>query len=287
MLADKPITIRSLFSSFGKPIGINWFLTLLETAVMALVPLFIGMSIDGLLEQNYDALWQLIGILGVLILISVGRRIYDTRAFGGIRVRVCSTLAQRGEQLTTSVRNARLDMGRELVDFLEHEVPQLTNAFVQIIISLIVLYSFNPVLCFAALVTSVIILGMYGMVHRRFFRLNGVFNQQSEMQVEALESRSRVKILQHFRRLKDAEVRLSDTEALLFGSIFVFLLGFVVFNLWFASTHITVTTGAIFSIISYSWEFVESVLILPVTLQGWTRLTEIMQRINHQPQGNM
>lgn len=59
-------------------------------------------------------------------------------------------------------------------------------------------------------------------------------------------------------------------------------MGSILFNLWFAATNLTPTVGAIFSIISYSWEFVESALVLPATLQGWSRLSEIMQRINKQ-----
>ncbi len=75
-------------------------------------------------------------------------------------------------------------------------------------------------------------------------------------------------------------MRLSDTESFLYGAIFIVLLGLVVFNLWSATTVLSITTGTIFSIVSYSLEFVESALVLPVTLQGWSRLSEITKRIN-------
>ncbi|MEM7054249.1 MAG: hypothetical protein AAF446_06835, partial [Pseudomonadota bacterium] len=52
------------------------------------------------------------------------------------------------------------------------------------------------------------------------------------------------------------------------------------FNLWFAATELSITVGTIFSIISYSWEFVDSALALPITLQSWSRLSEIMRRLN-------
>ena len=81
-------------------------------------------------------------------------------------------------------------------------------------------------------------------------------------------------------QLRRHEVRLSDTEAVLYGVIFIVLLGLIVFNLWFATTRLGITVGTIFSIISYSWEFVESALALPVTLQSWSRLSEIMRRLN-------
>jgi hypothetical protein len=54
----------------------------------------------------------------------------------------------------------------------------------------------------------------------------------------------------------------------------------ILFNLRIATALPDVTAGILFSVISYSWEYVESALALPVTLQSWTRLSEIMCRIN-------
>ena len=76
------------------------------------------------------------------------------------------------------------------------------------------------------------------------------------------------------------EVKLSDSEAFLYGSVFLVLVAMVVFNLWFSATTMEITAGTIFSIVSYSWEFVEAAIVLPVTLQSMTRLSEITKRIN-------
>ena len=83
-----------------------------------------------------------------------------------------------------------------------------------------------------------------------------------------------------FIALHGLEVQLSDTEAVLYGAIFIVLLSLILFNLWFAATELGTTVGTIFSIISYSWEFVDSALALPMTLQSWSRLSEIMRRLN-------
>ena len=45
-------------------------------------------------------------------------------------------------------------------------------------------------------------------------------------------------------------------------------------------TIMEVTAGRIFSIVTYSWEFVESALVLPLTLQSWSRMAKIIDRIN-------
>lgn len=280
MLKGERLTISTLLKRFLGPISLTWILTLIETALTALIPLLIGFAIDGLLDGSSAALLHLAAVLGGLIVVSVLRRLYDTRIFGTIRVELCAALAERSNGGFISTLNARLGMGRELVDFLEEQVPDVMKSTVQFITSLVVLYAFHPMLSYAALAAAAAMLAFYSVFHGRFFRLNAHFNQQTEKQVRVLEKRSAKGLLSHLRRLRQIEVRLSDTEALVYGAIFTILLAFVIFNLWFASMHVKITVGTIFSIISYSWEFVEAALILPITLQGWSRLSEIMKRIN-------
>ncbi len=280
MLEGVPLTIRILLRKFLRLITLTWALTLIETALMALIPLLIGFAIDGLLSGDATPLLHLALILAGLIVVSVVRRIYDTRIFGTIRVELGKALAERSGDGSVSTLNARIGMGRELVDFLEEQVPAIMTSSVRLITSLIVLFAFHPVLSYAALAAAAVMTAVYGVCHGRFYRLNAEYNQQTEKQVGILEARAPDRFLLHLKKLRRTEVRLSDTEAYVYGAIFTVLLGFIVFNLWFAATHVEITAGTIFSIISYSWEFVESALILPVTLQSWSRLSEIMNRIN-------
>ena len=280
MLKDKAVTIATLLGTFRRPILVTWTMTLCETALTALIPLFIGFAIDGLLSGDTTALLQLAAVLAGLILVAVLRRVYDTRAYGTIRVEVGRAQVDRSVGMPVSTLNARLGMGRELVDFLERDLPEVMDSAVQLAVSLIVLYVFHPVLSYAALGAAVLMIALYGLSHGRFYRLNADHNHQTEQQVRLLEARRSEGVLSHLNKLRRIEVKLSDTEATVYGAIFTVLLGFMVFNLWFATTNIETTAGTIFSIVSYSWEFVDSALVLPVTLQGWSRLSEITKRIN-------
>ncbi|MEX3008524.1 ABC transporter six-transmembrane domain-containing protein [Hoeflea sp. TYP-13] len=280
MLKDEPLTIATLLKKFPRPISLTWLLTLCETALTALIPLFIGFAIDGLLSDELNALLRLAAILAGLTAVGVIRRIYDTRVYGTIRVELGKALVGRADSVPVSTLNARLCMSRELVDFLETEVPALMSSSVQLVVAVVVLFSFHSTLSYAALATAVTMITLYFLFHGRFFRLNADHNHQTEKQVSVLEANSPEGLLSHLNVLRRIEIRLSDTEAYVYGAIFTVLLGFIIFNLWFASTHIETTVGTIFSIISYSWEFVESALVLPITLQGWSRLSEIMKRIN-------
>jgi hypothetical protein len=263
---DRLLTLWTLVCVFHLRISLTWALTICETALIALVPLFIGFAIDDLLAGQTSALFQLAGVMAALIVVSVIRRIYDTGVFGTVRVEAGRTQATRASTQPVSKLNARLGMGQELVDFLEIELPMVMTAIIQIIISVIVLYMFDAILALAAICSVIIMLVVYGLFHKQFYRLNGVFNGQSERQVAILEGRRIPRLLMHLSRLRRIEVKISDVESALYGAVFAVLLGLVVFNLWYATTYVAISPGTIFSIVSYSWEFVEAAVTFPMAL---------------------
>lgn len=279
-LIHKALNLGAILIAYWPSIGFTWLLTLIETALTALIPLLIGFAIDGLMQQDYQAFTQLVLVMCILTTVGVGRRIYDTRAYGSIKVKLSEELVERSNKLTVSRINARMEMGRELIDFLEQEVPELMTSAVQLMISVIILYTFHPFLSYAAFLTAALSLSVYALFHKRFFRLNANLNHEKENQVSVLSSRQAQITSSYLDRLRKAEVRISDTESYVYGVIFVVLIAFIAFNLWFSTSEINTSVGTIFSIISYSWEFVEALLVLPLTLQSWSRLSEIIQRIN-------
>jgi hypothetical protein len=58
----------------------------MENGLMTILPLLIGYNIDGLLEQNFTPLRLLEIVFFGLIVISVLKRLYDTRVYSQLRV---------------------------------------------------------------------------------------------------------------------------------------------------------------------------------------------------------
>ncbi len=274
------LTIWQIMRAFPGKVATTWLLVVLENVLMACLPLLMGQTIDGLLAGKTASLMLLAGVFALLVVVSVVRRIYDTRVYGTLKVELGLRLLERQPDLAVSVRSARLDMSRELVDFLENEVPLLFTSVIQLTVSLIILAGFAGQLAWAAVALTLSMLALYACFHRRFFRLNAALNAQQERQVSVLQRALPWQFHRHLRMLRRWEVKLSDSEAWLYGGIFLLALLFIVHNLMASVTVAPVTAGNIFSIVSYSWEFVEAMLGLPVALQSWSRLKEITQRIN-------
>ncbi len=280
LMTGKSLALRGLLSAFWPQIGVTWAMTLIEVALFALIPLLIGFAIDGLLSGDFTAFYQLGGCLAALIVMGTLRRLYDTRAYGFMRVELGKALAGRSPDMPVSNLNARMEMGRELVDFLETEAPASMTAVFRTFAAIAILFSFHITLSLVALGAFVAVVLVYSLAHGQFFRLNKALNEQSEKQVGVLEPRSLPRLGAHLLSLRKSEVRVSDTEGLVYGLIFSVLMGAVLFNLWFATQEIEITAGKVFSIVTYSWDFVEGALVLPMTLQSMSRLSEITARIN-------
>ncbi|WP_082826909.1 ABC transporter six-transmembrane domain-containing protein [Pseudovibrio sp. Ad26] len=281
MRLEGHLGLSTLVKTFPYRICLTWAGVLAENFLMALIPLLIGFAIDGLLQGAFDHVIVMGGVLVGLTVIAVARRIYDTRAYGTIRLHLGAELDQRHQTKPVSKRAARLNMSRELVDYLEEEVPEVLSAVIQIIVALVVLAGFHLWLSTSAFTVVVLMLLTYSAFNSRFYLLNSALNAETENQVHVLERGSRRGVWRHLRALRMHEVRLSDTEAIVYGVIFLFQIAFIVSNLILAAGLPDMSTGMIFSIVAYSWEFVEAAIMLPMTMQSLTRLNEITARINN------
>ena len=280
VFGDSSLTLRTLLRTFWGRVTVTWTLTFLETSLWVTLPLLFGFSIDGLLERDFVPFWQLCGVLGALVVVAVTRQVVDTRIFGTMRAELGQALADRNGALPISALNARVLMARELVDFLERELPILMAAIVQLIASVVILFTFHWALSVFAIIAGSTMLVIYGTFHDRFFRLNRAINARAEKQVRLLETRIGPAFGRHLRLLRHWEVRLSDTEALVYGLTYAVLMGLVVINLSFTAPVMMASAGAIFAIVTYSWEFMDAAFNLPEALQHWSRLSEIIERIN-------
>ncbi|MEM6482184.1 MAG: ABC transporter six-transmembrane domain-containing protein [Pseudomonadota bacterium] len=274
------LSLATIIWSFPGRIAATWSLVLVETVLFALLPLLIGWSIDGLLADDWEAFAFFVVALASLLGVSIAWRVYDTRAYGTIRVELGKALARRGESQTVSVVTARVEMGRELVDFLEITAPETLAAFVQVAVSILVLFLFHSTLAMSAGGAAIAIILIYAGFAGLFYSINSDLNARRERQVTTLESGSLRAVSAHFLGLKRAEIRLSDAESLVYGLIFLVLLSMLAFNLWFAAVQSGASPGQIFSIVSYSYELVQASVVLPAALQALTRLEEITVRIN-------
>lgn len=274
------ISFAAIIRTSPFKIFVTWSMVILENILLILLPLFIGYAIDGVLDQSLTPLSWFALVLVALVAISVIRRFYDTRVFGDIRVRLAEMLAFKLRAAPVSIKDARLTMSRELVDFLENDLPGVFTAVIQLVATVVILASFHLYLAYSVILSAALMCLIYALFHDRFSILNSKLNDQLEQQVWVLSHRPLGAISTHFERLKRCEIRFSDTEAWVYGLIFLVLFTAVLGNLWMVQLIPDISVGQVFSIVTYSLEFVDTAIMLPVTLQTLSRLSEISKRLN-------
>ena len=131
------------------------------------------------------------------------------------------------------------------------------------------------VACMAAAIATVT---LYALTGRLTTRYNEGLNDEHERQVDAVHSSDPRRLGEHLRAMMRWNIRLSDLEATNYGINWVFMITLLVFAVS-AAVRETPEYGAVFALVMYVFQFMESVMLLPLFYQQWLRLREISGRL--------
>ena len=270
--------MRALLKRFAGRFALTMSLVVLEAAGWILFPLFIGRAIDSVLADSTRGLYEFGALALATMLIAIVRRLVDSRAYARIYVSLGEEMVGVDEESDTSTRTARLGMLREIVEFFENSLPALVNSLIGLAGTVLILWLLNVPVFLGCLVVAVATVTLYALTGRLTTRYNEGFNDQYERQVDAVHSGDPRRLREHLRAMMRWNIRLSDLEAANFGINWVFMIGLLVFAVAAAAEQ-TLEYGAVFAIVMYVFQFVESMLGIPLYYQQWLRLREISGRL--------
>ena len=270
--------MHALLKRFAGRFALTLTLVVLEAAGWILFPLVIGRAIDSVLADSTRGLYEF-AILGIVTMgIAVLRRLVDSRAYARIYVTLGEEMAESAAESSTSTRTARLGMLREIVEFFENSLPELINSVIGLAGTVLILAALNVPVFLGCLVVAVATVVLYLLTGGLTMRYNQGLNDEHERQVDAVGSGDPARLAKHLRAMMRWNIRLSDLEAANFGINWVFMIALLVFAVSAATTE-TTEYGAVFAIVMYVFQFVESMLMLPFFYQEWLRLREISGRL--------
>jgi hypothetical protein len=275
------ISLGSLIKRFWNRILLTWVLVILEGLAMVVMPLVIGWAVDGLMNQRFTGVYQLVGLAVFILLCGAGRRFYDTRAYAKIYRTVADELVEREQERDSSLSkiSARTNLFTEFVNFLENSIPEIFHQFVNLAGTVIILVFIDLRVFLACLAAVAVTMLIYGLSNGIIFRLNAGQNDELEKQVDRLATRNREKIRDHFKSLMGWRIRLSDLETLNFSLIWIALAGVMLFTVITVTLSGRSTFGQIVSTVIYVFGFIESTMIFPLYYQQLIRLKEIAGRL--------
>ena len=278
------ITIQTLAVRFKWRILLTNLLVFLESIFGVLVPLFMGLAINDLLDESFRGVIYLVGLGILFVSTSSIRRYYDTRTYSRIYRQVAPEMVEREQNNDSSTSKiiARTGLVTEIVEFFEWSVPAMVGAVVYLIAILIIIANLNRNVFFASLALLLLIFVVYVVTGKVSFKLNESFNDQFEKEVDALETKDRQIIKSYFKTLMEWNIKLADLETLNYLIVMSGIAALLIY------TPIAVIQGSeeyyglAFSAVLYVFEYTNVLIELPDHFQTMIRLNEISSRLSEQ-----
>jgi len=276
------ITLKTLVVRFKWPILLTNLLVFLESILGVLIPLFIGLAINDLLDQSFRGVIYLI-VVGVSS-VGVGsiRRFHDTRAYSRMFQILAPEMVEKEQEKDSSVSKitARTGLLAEIVEFLEWSVPAVVGAAVYLIATLVIIAGLNLNVFFASLLVLLLTFIVYVTTGKINFRLNENYNDQLEKEVNALESRDHGVTRNYYRTLMKWNIKLADLGTF---NYLIVMLGTTALLVYTPIAVIKAGVeyyGLVFSAVLYVFEFIAALIELPDNIEQVIRLNEISSRLS-------
>lgn len=273
--------LNGLFHAHRQSILVTYGLTILENLFELCYPLVIGLAIDGLLNGSYSSLMILIGTWLAHMITGVGRHVYDTRTFTQIYAKLAAAvvLEQDRQGMPTSLIVARSALSREFVDFFERDIPQIITALFGFVGALVMLTLYDwPIALYCLLLLMPLWVVNQRYAHQSF-NLNQKLNDQLENEVNVLAARQPESVQAHYQQLSEWRIRLSNAEAINWGMMEFFVVALFVAALIRTISLPAIQAGDIYAIVSYVWNYRQSLDRVPGLVQQLSRLQDIGARM--------
>lgn len=272
--------LRTIFTANRTKLLLTYFLFNVENLLRLSQPFVIGLAINDLLHESSFGLLLFVGQHLAHLLIGSLRQMYDTRVYTGIYTDLATKLvvAQRGREVGLSRVAARSSLSREFVEFFENHVPLLIKSLYSVVGALVMLAFYDRVLvpvCLGLLLPAVVLNRIYS---RRTFELNRQLHDQLEHEVDVIDRSQEPAVRRHYDAVASWRVKLSDCEALNFGTMEVFVLGVLVLALLRTCSTLTASPGDIFAVFRYVLMLVMGIDGVPKLVQQFSRLRDLTQR---------
>ena len=245
-------------------------------------PFFLGVAVNGLIRGSYNGLIMLTAAHLAYIVIGTIRHMYDTRTYTGIYTSLVTRMLSRHfDDSEVSKLSAHSGLAREFIDFLEYDLNFIMEACYNLLGSLVLLYFYDHtvvLVCLSILLPVSFISYIYG---RTMQRLTKSKNDEMESQVDIIATKNVERIKKHYLNLKGWQIKISDKEALNFGIMEFLVLAVIVVSLLVTAPGSSdkMLAGDLIGVYTYILKFVNGLDTIPYTVQRYSSLKDIAQRI--------
>jgi len=271
--------IYNIFKEYKYKLLLIYFFMLLTELSIIIQPYLLGKSIDGLLGGTW--LWIILLFISYFIsnIFNYKRMVYDTKVY----TQIYNDIVLRFLKINNdpdSVKVARTDMAHDIVGVLEGYVHYYIATIITIFGSIGFIYITNWKVGLLVTLALIVIIFTVLVFYKKIRQSINVRNNHYENKVTAIQNGydTSVSFFNRRRKLEIFESTLQGKNWFFVGIIKSIFLVFSIILL--IKTSNSITTGSVVTIYSYVNNFLISLMSVPVAFEMYSRLTNIIKRIN-------
>jgi ABC-type multidrug transport system fused ATPase/permease subunit len=271
--------IYNIFKEYKYKLLLIYLFMLITELAIIIQPYLLGKSIDGLIGGTW--LWIILLFISYFIsnLFNYKRMVYDTKVYTKIYNDIVLKFLKKTNN-NNSKKIARTDMAHDIVSVLEGYVHYYIATIIAIFGSIGFIYVTNWKVGLLVTLALFLILISVLVFYKKIRQIINVKNNHYENKVISIQNGylSSVSFFNRKRRLEIFESTLQGKNWVaidMIKSIFLILSIIILIT-----TSNNVTTGSVITIYSYVNNFLISLMSIPVAFEMYSRLTNIIKRIN-------
>ena len=271
--------IYQIFKEYKYKLSLIYlFMFITESSIIS-QPFLLGKSIDGLIDGTWFWLVLLFLSYSIHNLFNYKRMIYDTKVYTQIYNDIVLRFLKTTNE-DNSKKIARTDMAHDIVGVLEGYVHYYIATIITIFGSIGFIYFSNWKVGLLVTLALIVIIFAVLVFYKKIRQNINVRNNHYENKVTSIQNgyTSSVSFFNRRRKLEIFESTLQGKNWFLVGMIKSTFL--VLSIILLITTSNNITAGSVITIYSYISNFLISLMSIPVSFEMYSRLNNIIKRIN-------
>ena len=257
-----------------------YFYMFVAQFLFLLEPYVLGKMIDGLLKKEYFLTYCFIGIAIFENFFIYKRMVFDTKIYTKIYNGIVLKYLKRERDSDTSSKIARTELSNHLINFLENEMHYYIMAVITVIGSLFFIFLENPIVGFVVLSSIVPICLIVYSLYKKIAQGTKVAHSHYEQKISILTEGDDTRIETFFNRRRKILIYQSTIQGKNWTALNLTKGTFVILSIIiFTHSSVSLSQGQAVSMYAYVNQFLMSIMSIPIGVEMFTRLKDIVNRI--------
>ena len=271
--------ILSIAKEYKYQLLLIYFYMFFAQLLFLLEPYVLGKMIDGLLKKEYFWLYCFIGIAAFENAFIYRRMIYDTKIYTTIYNNIVLKYLKRDTGSEPSTRIARTELSTHIINFLENDIHYYIYASLSVVGTLFFIFVQHPLAGFVVLSCTVPICTIVYIFYRKIAQYTRVGHDHYEQKAQILTDNNESLVDTFFKRRRKLLIYGSTLQGKNWVSLNSTKTIFLVFAVVTFTHDAKITQGEAVSMYAYVNQFLISLMSIPVGVETFTRMKDIINRI--------